>query len=98
MATGTHCPVRANSAGSATAAVWAAVPEPKTIPPEVGRMNVWMESLTESRAGILSATISTASSTATIASTQPFSSQAQPDGRWIRPVYLPSRPIDSSGM
>ena len=64
--------------GSLTAAVWAAVPEPNTMPPAVGRTKVCTVSLTESRAGILSATISTASRTATIAITQPFSSQAQP--------------------
>ena len=73
---GIHWPDCANAPGSVTAGVCAAVPEPKTMPPDVGRTNVWMASFTLSSAGILSATISTTSSTATIVSTQPFSSQA----------------------
>ena len=68
------------------------------MPPAVGRTNVWMASLTLSSAGILSATISTTSSTATIAITQPFSSQAQPCGSVIRSVNRDSRPSASSGM
>ena len=64
-----------------TAGVWAAVPEPNTMPPAVGRTNVWIMSLMLSSAGILSATISMTSSTATIVITQPFSSQAQPCGK-----------------
>ena len=78
--------------------VWAAVPDPNTMPPAVGRMNVWMVSFTLSSAGILSATTSTASRTATIAITQPFSSQAQPPGRVTRSVNRDSRPSASSGM
>jgi hypothetical protein len=72
IATGIHPPDLAHCPGSATAAVCAAVPEPNTIPPAAGRTNVWIESLTESSAGILSATISTTSRTAMIAITQPF--------------------------
>ena len=98
IATGIHCPDCANAPGSATADVWAAVPDPNTMPPAVGRMNVWMTSLTLSRAGILSATTSTTSSTATIAITQPFSSQAQPCGSVTRSVNRDSRPSASSGM
>ena len=98
IATGTHWPVRANSAGSVTAAVWAAVPDPNTMPPAVGRTKVCTVSLTVSRAGILSATISTASNTATTAITQPFSSQVQPDGRVMRLVNFESSPISSIGM
>ena len=37
---GIHWPDCAKAPGSATAAVWAAVPEPKTMPPDVGRTNV----------------------------------------------------------
>src|ERR1700750_511947 len=47
IATGIHLPDCANSPGPATAAVWAAVPDPKTMPPAVGRTNVWMVSLIE---------------------------------------------------
>ena len=68
------------------------------MPPEVGRTNVWIASLMLSSAGILSATISTSNSTATIAITQPFSSQAQPCGSVIRSVNRDSRPSVSSGM
>ena len=68
------------------------------MPPAVGRTNVWMASLMLSSAGILSATISTTSSTATIVSTQPFSSQAKPCGNVIRSVNRDSRPSASSGM
>ena len=68
------------------------------MPPAVGRTNVWMASLMLSSAGILSATISTTSSTATIVITQPFSSQAQPCGSVTRSVNRDSRPSASSGM
>ena len=54
------------------------------MPPAVGRNEaaaVCTVSLMESSAGILSATISTSSSTATMPITQPFSSQAHPGGR-----------------
>jgi hypothetical protein len=51
-----------------------------------------------SSAGILSATTSTTSSTATIVMTQPFSSQAQPCGSVIRSVNRDSKPSASSGM
>ncbi len=81
-----------------TAAVCEAVPEPNTMPPAVGRTNVWITSLTLSSAGTLSATISTTSSTATIAITQPFSSQAQACGSDTRSVNRDSRPSASSGM
>ena len=57
-----------------------------------------MASLTLSSAGTLSATTSTASSTATIAITQPFSSQAQPCGSVTRSVKRASSPSASSGM
>ena len=68
------------------------------MPPAVGRTKVCTVSLTVSRAGILSATISTASNTATTAITQPFSSQVQPDGRVMRLVNFESSPISSIGM
>ncbi len=68
------------------------------MPPDVGRTNVWMVSLTESSAGTLSATTSITSSTVTIASTQPFSSQDQPAGRPTRSVNRDKRPSASSGM
>jgi hypothetical protein len=68
------------------------------MPPAVGRTNVWTTSLTLSSAGTLSATTSTVSSTATIAMTQPFSSQLQPDGSVTRSVNRASRPSASSGM
>src|SRR5882724_3814072 len=58
-AIGIHWPDCANAPGSVTAEVWAAVPDPKTMPPAVGRTNVWMTSLMLSSAGILSATTST---------------------------------------
>ena len=86
MTTGTHWPVRANSAGSLTAAVCAAVPDPNTMPPAVGRTKVCTASLTESRAGTLSATISINSSTATIAITHPLANQSHPCGRFTRLV------------
>lgn len=75
-----------NAPGSVTAGVSAAVPEPNTIPPAVGRTTVWTTSLMLSSAGILSATTSITSSAATIASTHPFSSQAQAGGRVTRSV------------
>ena len=81
-----------------TAAVCAAVPEPNTIPPAVGRTNVCTTSLTESSAGTLSATISTTSRIATIAITQPFSSHDQVCGKVIRSVNRLSRPIANKGM
>ncbi|MDT5365373.1 MAG: hypothetical protein QOC69_7135 [Mycobacterium sp.] len=96
--TGIHCPVCANAPGSVTAEVWAAVPDPNTMPPAVGRTNVWMASLTLSSAGILSATTSTTSNAATIDMTQPFSSQAQACGNVTRSVNRDSRPSASSGM
>ncbi len=68
------------------------------MPPEVGRTNVWMVSLTLSSAGILSATTSMTSSTATIVITQPFSSHAHPCGSVIRSVKRDSSPSASSGM
>ena len=95
---GIHCPDCAKAPGSATADVWAAVPDPNTIPPAVGRTKVWMASLTLSSAGILSATTSMTSRTATIVITQPFSSQAQPCGKDTRSVKRDSRPSASSGM
>jgi len=41
-----HCPDCANAPGSVTADVCAAVPDPNTMPPAVGRTKVWMASLT----------------------------------------------------
>ncbi len=81
-----------------TAAVWAAVPDPNTMPPAVGRTKVWMVSLIESSAGILSATTSTINSTATIAITQPFSSQDHPAGNDTRWVKRDNSPRASNGM
>src|SRR5688500_13705430 len=52
--TGIHCPDCAKAPGSVTADVWADVPDPNSIPPAVGRTNVWMASLMLSRAGVLS--------------------------------------------
>jgi len=57
-----------------------------------------MASLTLSSAGILSATTSTVNSTATITITQPFSSHAQPGGRFTRSVNRASSPIANNGM
>ena len=68
------------------------------MPPAVGRMNVWTVSLTVSSAGTLSATISTTSSTATIAITQPFSNHDHPAGSATRSVNRASSPSASSGM
>ncbi len=68
------------------------------MPPAVGRTKVCTASFTESSAGILSATISTTSSTATISITQPFSSQDQPAGNVTRSVNRDSSPRASSGM
>ena len=65
--------------------------------PSAGRTS-GSASLMLSSAGILSATISTTSSAATIVMTQPFSSQAQPCGSVTRSVNRDSRPSASSGM
>src|SRR5882757_429194 len=97
-AIGIHWPDCANAPGSVTAEVWAAVPDPNTMPPAVGRTNVWMTSLTLSSAGILSATTSTTSRAATIDITQPFSSHAQVWGNVTRSVNRDNRPSASSGM
>ena len=74
------------------------MPEPNTMPPAVGRTNVWMASLMLSSAGILSATISIISSTPTIDITQPFSSHAQPCGSVTRSVNRDRAPSSNSGM
>jgi hypothetical protein len=81
-----------------TATVCAAVPEPNAMPPAVGRTTVCTASLTLSSAGILSATTSTASNTATIVSTQPFSSHDHACGSVITSVKRASRPRISIGM
>ena len=78
MTIGTQALLVKNAPGSVTVAVCAAVPEPKTMPPAAGRTMVWIQSLIESTAGILSATISMTSSTPRMTCTQPFSSHAQP--------------------
>ncbi len=98
MSTGTHCPDWAHWPGSDTAAVCAAVPEPKTMPPAAGRTNVCTVSLIESSAGTLSAMTSTTSSTATMVSTQPFSSHDQPCGRLTISVNRANTPSISIGM
>jgi hypothetical protein len=98
IATGIHWPERAIAPGSVTATVCAAVPEPNTMPPAVGRTTVCTASLTLSSAGILSAITSTTSNTATIASTQPFASHDHPCGSVITSVNRASSPRISIGM
>jgi RecB family endonuclease NucS len=97
-AIGTHWWLEKNSPGSLTVTVCELDAAPNARPPAVGRITVWITSLTWSTTGTLSATNSIASSTARIAMVQPFSSHDQPLGSVIRSVYRASRPIESSGM
>lgn len=95
---GTHAELLKKLAGSVTVAVFATVPDPNTMPPAAGRTTVWIQSLIESIAGILSATISMTSSTPGMICPQPFSSHAHPAGRLTRSVNRLSSPSTSGGM
>ena len=107
VATGIQACEERNASGSVTVAVcpprsipaiWAVAEEPKTMPPAVGRTKVCSRSLKESTTGTLSATTSTASSTARTVRTHPFDSQAKPGPRSTTSVQRSSRPSTTSGM
>lgn len=86
VTTGTHWWDEKKLPGSLTVTVSDEDPAPKARPPAVGRTTVCTMSLMWSTTGTLSATISTASSTAMMRMTQPLPSQVQPLGRSIRSV------------
>jgi hypothetical protein len=98
IAIGTHWLLLKNSAGSVTVTVSELDAAPNARPPEVGRMNVWITSLTWSTIGTLSATNSTASRAPSRPMTHSFSSHAHCCGRLIRSVYRLRTPIASNGM